>query len=66
MPAARITSTGRVSWFLVAGPAARAAPPDGEIDVDAFLSHRISLDEVNHGFDLMQRHHGIRTVIELA
>lgn len=39
---------------------------DGEIDVDAFLSHRISLDEVNRGFDLMHAQDGIRTVIELV
>ncbi len=39
---------------------------DGDIDVDAFLSHRISLDEVNHGFELMHRQDGIRSVIELA
>ena len=37
---------------------------DGEIDVDPFISHRITLDEVNHGFDLMHAQDGIRTVIE--
>ncbi|HEX4364722.1 MAG TPA: alcohol dehydrogenase catalytic domain-containing protein [Solirubrobacteraceae bacterium] len=36
---------------------------DGEIDVDAFLSHRITLDEVNKGFDLMHAQDGIRSVI---
>ncbi len=36
---------------------------DGEIDVDAFLSHRVTLDEVNRGFDLMHAQDGIRTVI---
>jgi S-(hydroxymethyl)glutathione dehydrogenase / alcohol dehydrogenase len=35
----------------------------GEIDVDPFLSHRISLDEVNRGFALMERQDGIRGVI---
>ena len=39
---------------------------DGDIDVDAFLSHRISLDEVNRGFELMRRQDGIRSVIDLA
>jgi S-(hydroxymethyl)glutathione dehydrogenase / alcohol dehydrogenase len=39
---------------------------DGDIDVDAFLSHRITLDEVNHGFDLMHAQDGIRSVIEFA
>ena len=39
---------------------------DGEIDVDAFLSHRITLDEVNTGFDLMHAQDGIRSVIDFA
>jgi S-(hydroxymethyl)glutathione dehydrogenase/alcohol dehydrogenase len=39
---------------------------DGDIDVDAFLSHRITLDEVNEGFDLMHRQDGIRSVIGLG
>ena len=36
---------------------------DGDIDVDAFLSHRLTLDHVNEGFDLMHRQDGIRSVI---
>ena len=36
---------------------------DGEIDIDPFISHRITLDEVNHGFELMERQDGIRSVI---
>ena len=36
----------------------------GEIDVDAFISHRISLAEINHGFELMHAQDGIRSVIE--
>ena len=39
---------------------------DGDIDVDAFLSHRITLDEVNKGFDLMHAQDGIRSVIEFG
>ncbi len=39
---------------------------DGEIDVDAFLSHRITLDEVNRGFDLMHAQDGIRSVIDFG
>ena len=35
----------------------------GDIDVDSFISHRITLDEVNRGFDLMHRQDGIRSVI---
>mgnify|MGYP000994402501 CR=1 FL=1 len=38
----------------------------GEIEVEAFLSHRISLDEVNKGFDLMEAQDGIRSVIEFT
>ena len=35
----------------------------GEIDVDPFLSHRLTLDEVNRGFELMESQDGIRSVI---
>ena len=35
----------------------------GEIDVDPFVSHRITLDEVNRGFELMEAQDGIRSVI---
>jgi S-(hydroxymethyl)glutathione dehydrogenase / alcohol dehydrogenase len=37
----------------------------GEIDVDPFISHRIPLDDVNSGFELMHAQDGIRSVIEL-
>jgi len=37
----------------------------GDIDVDPFISHRIGLDEVNRGFELMEAQDGIRSVIEL-
>src|SRR6476661_2043989 len=37
----------------------------GDIDVDMFISHRIDLDGVNRGFDLMEAQDGIRSVIEL-
>jgi S-(hydroxymethyl)glutathione dehydrogenase/alcohol dehydrogenase len=36
----------------------------GEIDVAPFISHRISLDDVNRGFELMEQQDGIRSVIE--
>jgi S-(hydroxymethyl)glutathione dehydrogenase / alcohol dehydrogenase len=36
---------------------------DGRLDVDPFISRRIELDEVNHGFELMERQDGIRSVI---
>jgi S-(hydroxymethyl)glutathione dehydrogenase/alcohol dehydrogenase len=38
----------------------------GEIDVAPFISHRIGLDEVNRGFELMEAQDGIRSVIELT
>jgi S-(hydroxymethyl)glutathione dehydrogenase / alcohol dehydrogenase len=38
----------------------------GELDVDPFVSHRISLDDVNRGFELMEAQDGIRSVIEFA
>lgn len=38
----------------------------GEIDVDAFVSHRLTLDEVNRGFELMEAGDGIRSVIEFS
>ena len=38
----------------------------GEIDADAFISHRLPLDDVNKGFDLMHHQDGIRSVIEFA
>jgi S-(hydroxymethyl)glutathione dehydrogenase/alcohol dehydrogenase len=39
---------------------------DGEIDVDPFISHRLTLDEVNRGFELMERQDGIRSVITFS
>jgi len=38
----------------------------GEIDVDPFVSHRLTLDDVNRGFDLMEAKDGIRSVIDFA
>ncbi|MFL5871825.1 MAG: alcohol dehydrogenase catalytic domain-containing protein [Solirubrobacterales bacterium] len=38
----------------------------GEIDVDPFISHRIGLDDVNRGFELMAAQDGIRSVIEFG
>ena len=38
----------------------------GEIDVDSLLSHRIRLEDVNRGFDLMAAQDGIRSVIEFG
>jgi S-(hydroxymethyl)glutathione dehydrogenase/alcohol dehydrogenase len=38
----------------------------GEIDVDPFVSHMLSLDEVNRGFELMEAQDGIRSVIRFG
>jgi S-(hydroxymethyl)glutathione dehydrogenase / alcohol dehydrogenase len=38
----------------------------GEIDVEAFISHRITLDQVNRGFELMEAQDGIRSVIQFG
>jgi S-(hydroxymethyl)glutathione dehydrogenase/alcohol dehydrogenase len=38
----------------------------GEIDVDAFISHRIGLDEVNRGSELMHHQDGSGPVIEFG
>ena len=36
---------------------------EGKIDLDGFVSHRLTLDEVNRGFELMEAQDGIRSVI---
>jgi S-(hydroxymethyl)glutathione dehydrogenase/alcohol dehydrogenase len=36
---------------------------EGEIDVSPLISHRLRLDEVNCGFELMEAQDGIRSVI---
>jgi S-(hydroxymethyl)glutathione dehydrogenase/alcohol dehydrogenase len=36
---------------------------DGEIDVEPLISHRLSLAEVNRGFELMEAQDGVRSVI---
>jgi S-(hydroxymethyl)glutathione dehydrogenase/alcohol dehydrogenase len=39
---------------------------DGQLDLDAFVSHRMPLDDVNHAFELMERQDGIRSVLTFA
>ena len=39
---------------------------DGTLDVDPFISHRLTLDEVNEGFALMERQDGIRSVLMMS
>jgi S-(hydroxymethyl)glutathione dehydrogenase/alcohol dehydrogenase len=36
----------------------------GKIDVEPFVSHKLKLDDVNRGFELMEAQDGIRSVIE--
>src|SRR5438876_3842482 len=38
----------------------------GDIDVEPFVSHKLTLDEVNHGFELMEAQDGIRSVIDFG
>src|SRR5213078_3784784 len=38
----------------------------GEIDVESLLSHRLKLEEVNRGFELMEAQDGIRSVIDFS
>ena len=38
----------------------------GEIDVDSFISHRLTLEDVNRGFELMEAQDGIRSVISFS
>ncbi len=38
----------------------------GDIDVDPFISHHLTLDEVNRGFELMEAQDGIRSVIAFS
>ncbi|HSS80482.1 MAG TPA: alcohol dehydrogenase catalytic domain-containing protein [Gaiellaceae bacterium] len=38
----------------------------GELDVEPFVSHRLTLDEVNRGFELMETQDGIRSVISFG
>jgi S-(hydroxymethyl)glutathione dehydrogenase/alcohol dehydrogenase len=38
----------------------------GDIDAESFISHRLTLDDVNRGFELMEAQDGIRSVIELS
>jgi len=39
---------------------------DGQLNLDPFISHKLTLEEVNRGFELMERQDGIRSVITFA
>ena len=38
----------------------------GEIDVDSLISHRMPLEDVNHGFELMEQQDGVRSVVTFS
>jgi S-(hydroxymethyl)glutathione dehydrogenase/alcohol dehydrogenase len=38
----------------------------GDIDVEPFVSHKLTLDDVNRGFELMEAQDGIRSVIDFS
>jgi S-(hydroxymethyl)glutathione dehydrogenase/alcohol dehydrogenase len=38
----------------------------GDIDAESFVSHRLTLDDVNRGFELMEAQDGIRSVIAFS
>jgi S-(hydroxymethyl)glutathione dehydrogenase / alcohol dehydrogenase len=70
----RLLITGRrVAGSSFGGLKGRVQVPElvdrylaGDIDVDPFISHRIGLDDVNRGFELMEAQDGIRSVIEFG
>ncbi len=39
---------------------------EGQLDLDAFVSHRMPLDDVNHAFELMERQDGVRSVLTFS
>jgi S-(hydroxymethyl)glutathione dehydrogenase/alcohol dehydrogenase len=36
---------------------------DGKLNIDPFISHHLPLEQVNEGFELMERQDGIRSVL---
>ena len=42
-----------VDWYM-----------EGRIDIDPMITHHLSLDEINHGFELMHEGKSIRAVVE--
>ena len=70
----RLLITGRrVTGSSFGGVKGRSQVPElvdrwlaGEIDVESLLSHRLTLDDVNRGFELMEAQDGIRSVIAFA
>ena len=42
-----------VDWYM-----------QGKIEIDSMITHKLSLDKINHGFDLMHEGKSIRAVVE--
>jgi S-(hydroxymethyl)glutathione dehydrogenase/alcohol dehydrogenase len=38
---------------------------DGKIDLDSLVTHRLRLDQINEGFDMMKRGESIRSIVVL-
>jgi len=36
---------------------------EGKIQIDPMITHRLKLDEINHGFDLMHEGKSVRAVV---
>ena len=36
---------------------------DGKVEIDPMITHTLSLDDINEGFDLMHRGESIRSVV---
>ncbi len=42
-----------VDWYM-----------DGKIEIDPMITHKLTLDQINEGFDLMHAGKSIRAVVE--
>ena len=42
-----------VDWYM-----------DGKIEIDPMITHKLKLEDINHGFDLMHEGKSIRAVVE--
>jgi len=66
----RLTQGRRIAGSSFGGVKGRDEVPElidrylaGEINVGPFVSRHLTLDQVNHGFELLEAHDGIRSVI---
>lgn len=71
IPPSLLLTGRRVGGALFGGVKGRTEVPRlvdrwlaGELDLDPYVSHRIPLDEINKGFELLSSRSGARTVIE--